>query len=46
MYSFKICDKMKELTKAEEEIMQLLWKLEQSTVAGLLEKMKSPKLSI
>ncbi|PJX20775.1 CopY family transcriptional repressor [Psychroflexus sp. S27] len=34
---------MKELTKAEEEIMQLLWKLEQSTVAGMLEKMKSPK---
>ncbi|TQD34797.1 BlaI/MecI/CopY family transcriptional regulator [Haloflavibacter putidus] len=34
---------MKELTKAEEEIMQLLWKLEQANVAALLEEMNEPK---
>lgn len=34
---------MKELTKAEEEIMQLLWKLEQGNVAAILDEMESPK---
>lgn len=32
-----------ELTKAEEEIMQLLWKLEKANVAQIIEKMPSPK---
>lgn len=34
---------MKELTKAEEEIMQLLWKLKQANVAALLAEMEEPK---
>lgn len=33
----------KELTKAEEEIMQLLWQLEEANVAQLIAEMKSPK---
>lgn len=33
----------KELTKAEEQIMQLLWKLEKAFVKDLLEKMPEPK---
>ncbi|MCC9135522.1 BlaI/MecI/CopY family transcriptional regulator [Pontibacter silvestris] len=34
---------MKELTKAEEEIMQVLWKLEQGFVRDILEKLPEPK---
>lgn len=34
---------MKTLTKAEEEIMQLLWKLKEANVAALIEEMKPPK---
>ena len=34
---------MKQLTKAEEEIMQLLWKLELANVAAIIEKMPEPK---
>jgi len=34
---------MKELTKAEEEIMQLLWRLEEANVATLIEEMDEPK---
>ena len=34
---------MKELTKAEEQIMQLLWKQEKAFVKDLVEKMPDPK---
>ncbi|PZD76977.1 BlaI/MecI/CopY family transcriptional regulator [Mesonia sp. K7] len=34
---------MKELTKAEEEVMQLLWKLEEANVAHLIDEMEEPK---
>ena len=34
---------MKQLTKAEEEIMQLLWQLEKANVAGIIEKMSEPR---
>jgi len=34
---------MKELTKAEEQIMQLLWKLEKAFVKDIIEKIPDPK---
>ena len=34
---------MKQLTKAEEEIMQILWDLGEANVAAILEKMPEPK---
>lgn len=34
---------MKQLTRAEEEIMQILWRLKKSNVAGIIEKMPEPK---
>jgi BlaI family penicillinase repressor len=34
---------MQKLTKAEEDIMQLVWDLERCTVSDLLEKMGEPK---
>ena len=34
---------MKELTKAEEEIMHILWKLEQAFVHDIIEQMPEPK---
>jgi len=34
---------MKQLTKAEEEVMQLLWQLEKANVAALLEELPEPK---
>lgn len=34
---------IKELTKAEEEVMQILWKLEKAFVKELLNEMKTPK---
>ncbi len=34
---------MKQLTKAEEEIMQLLWQLSEANVNALIEEMKEPK---
>jgi predicted transcriptional regulator len=34
---------MKELTKAEEEIMQILWNLNQAFVKEIIEKMPKPK---
>ena len=34
---------MKELTKAEEQVMQILWKLEKGFVKDLIEKMEPPK---
>ena len=34
---------MKQLTKAEEEIMQILWDLKETNVAGIIEKMPDPK---
>lgn len=34
---------MKDLTKAEEEIMQYLWKLEKAKVADIVELFPSPK---
>ncbi|MGY5847891.1 BlaI/MecI/CopY family transcriptional regulator [Salegentibacter sp. HM20] len=34
---------MKQLTKAEEEIMQILWKLGKANVASIIEEMPQPK---
>lgn len=34
---------MKQLTKAEEEVMQKLWQLEETNVAGIIEEMPEPK---
>ncbi len=34
---------MKELTKAEEQVMQLLWKLEKGFVKDIIEQMPVPK---
>ncbi len=34
---------MKQLTKAEEDIMQILWDLEEANVAAILEKLPDPK---
>lgn len=34
---------MKELTKAEEEIMQVLWELEEANVASVIDKLPNPK---
>ncbi|PJB11817.1 MAG: CopY family transcriptional repressor [Flavobacteriales bacterium CG_4_9_14_3_um_filter_40_17] len=34
---------MRQLTKAEEEVMQLLWKLEKTNVAAIIEQMPEPK---
>ncbi len=34
---------MKELTKAEEQVMQILWTIEKGFVKDILEKMPSPK---
>jgi predicted transcriptional regulator len=36
-------NKMKELTKAEEQVMQLLWKLEKAFVKDIIEQMPEPK---
>lgn len=34
---------MKELTKAEEEIMQVLWQLEEANVASIIDQLPEPK---
>ena len=34
---------MKELTKAEEQVMQLLWKLEKAFVKDIIEQIPAPK---
>ena len=34
---------MKQLTKAEEEIMQILWELQKANVAEIIEQMPEPK---
>ncbi|GAB2760369.1 BlaI/MecI/CopY family transcriptional regulator [Salinimicrobium soli] len=34
---------MKQLTKAEEEIMQILWDLNEANVASVIEQMPEPK---
>tara|TARA_R110002020_G_scaffold382023_1_gene592876 strand:- start:815 stop:1174 length:360 start_codon:yes stop_codon:yes gene_type:complete len=34
---------MKQLTKAEEEVMQILWDLEEANVASIIEEMPEPK---
>lgn len=34
---------MKQLTKAEEEVMQMLWQLEKCNVAAIIEKLPEPK---
>src|SRR5690606_14774976 len=34
---------MKQLTKAEEEIMQVLWQLEKATVKDVIEQLPDPK---
>ena len=35
--------KLKELTKAEEQIMQILWQLKEGIVKDILEKITEPK---
>jgi BlaI family transcriptional regulator, penicillinase repressor len=35
--------KIKELTKAEEQVMQILWQLKEGIVKNMLEKMPEPK---
>ena len=35
--------KIKELTKAEEQVMQILWQLKEGIVRDMLEKMPEPK---
>jgi len=34
---------MKQLTKAEEDIMQVLWQLEEANVASILDELPEPK---
>jgi predicted transcriptional regulator len=34
---------MKQLTKAEEEVMQILWELQKCNVASIIEKLPDPK---
>ncbi len=34
---------MKQLTKAEEEVMQVLWQLQKGNVAAIIEKLPEPK---
>lgn len=34
---------MKQLTKAEEEVMQILWELEKANVAAVIEQLPEPK---
>ena len=34
---------MKQLTKAEEEVMQVLWKLQKTNVASIIEELPEPK---
>lgn len=34
---------MKQLTKAEEDIMQILWNLKEANVASIIEKLPEPK---
>ena len=34
---------MKQLTKAEEEVMQMLWQLEKCNVAAIIEQLPEPK---
>ncbi|GAA4272999.1 BlaI/MecI/CopY family transcriptional regulator [Aquimarina gracilis] len=34
---------MKQLTKAEEEVMQLLWQLQEANVASIIAEMPTPK---
>lgn len=34
---------MKQLTKAEEEIMQVLWQLKEANVASIIEELPEPK---
>jgi len=34
---------MKQLTKAEEEVMQLLWQLKKANVASLIDELPEPK---
>ncbi|PCJ98077.1 MAG: CopY family transcriptional repressor [Flavobacteriaceae bacterium] len=34
---------MKQLTKAEEEVMQILWQLEKCNVAAIIEELPEPK---
>ena len=36
-------DTLKELTKAEDQIMQILWKLEKAFVKDIIEQMPAPK---
>lgn len=37
------CIKMKQLTKAEEDIMQILWQLEKANVKAIIQELPEPK---
>lgn len=39
----KITQKMKQLTKAEEDIMQILWQLKKANVKAIIEELPEPK---
>lgn len=43
LYFIKLLISMKELTKAEEQIMQLLWKQEKAFVKDIIDKIPEPK---
>lgn len=43
VYQSENLEKMKELTKAEEQIMQLLWELEKAFVKDLVDQIPDPK---
>lgn len=43
VYQSENLEKMKELTKAEEQIMQLLWEQEKAFVKDLVDQMPDPK---
>lgn len=42
MFWNKICDMNKRLTKAEEEIMLILWKLGESTIREVMSELSAP----
>lgn len=41
--TIKVVTMLKELTKAEEQIMLILWEMEEALVKDVIEKMKEPK---
>lgn len=43
MSEIKIADEMKTLTKAEEQIMQVIWKLDKAFLREIVEELPNPK---